>query len=261
MVTLREKTEDRIAKNTVFSPYPKNLGFLFCTMVWDKNHQQLLYEREVMWARYDIREHYLKNIVCEVYDNISQALTLVRVQLSLISLENIESKSAISEPGILVGKAIDDLRHMCRSFYLERELLAKEGFVAALEYELLLFSLKEKNVKVKVNGAPLTLEAGMQLILFRMVQEILQIIRNSRHESIGINLDYKKNDFTITIRYQGRVVVFPVATNQDDTQLKIGRLRLPERAALLGGKLAINSRKPDITSVTIRVPYKIPFYE
>src|SRR4051794_40370900 len=119
-------------------------------MNYVKTNKKLLYEHEVLWACYEIRDYYLKKNVKDIYENIGQVLSLVRVQLDLLTNENEISKVDITQSDNLVGKAIQDLRIMSTRFYPETELLAKLGLIQSLEYELKLLEVNRKEKRIKV---------------------------------------------------------------------------------------------------------------
>src|SRR6478735_12794386 len=89
----------------------------------------LLFKHEVLKARLAIRDFFLKNTVREVYENIGQVLSLVRVQLALLDTNKTEIYESVESPGHLVGKSIKDLRVMCKSFYPDADIISDDGFI------------------------------------------------------------------------------------------------------------------------------------
>ena len=83
-------------------------------------------------------------IARNIYENVGQVLSLVRVQLSMLSFENEPEKLSTEGSGELIGEAIRDLRRMCRNFYPETELLEKEGLLQTLRSQLLLLGMQEQ---------------------------------------------------------------------------------------------------------------------
>jgi nitrate/nitrite-specific signal transduction histidine kinase len=80
-------------------------------------NQSFLFKYEILRARLETRNFFLKNTVREVYENIGQVLSLVRLQLALIDGASKEEKNIdeelnvnIESSGKLVGQSIKDLR-------------------------------------------------------------------------------------------------------------------------------------------------------
>src|ERR671926_1311362 len=95
-------------------------------------HEQLLFRHDVLRARLDIRDFFLKNTVREVYENIGQVLSLERMQLAMLDSDKKAAIASIESPGNLVGQSIRDLRVMCKSFYPDADIINENGFVEAL---------------------------------------------------------------------------------------------------------------------------------
>lgn len=236
-------------------------------MVTANQFKKLLYEHEVLWARYDIRDHYLKNITQVVYENIGQVLSLVRLQLSLLLHENSFSdagsvKESATGPYNLIGKAIVDLRTMCRSFDPEMEYLVKLGFLQALENELKLLDIDEVRHVIEVKGEPTPLINGTELIVFRMLQEILYYIgKEYKKKPIRVEAIYKKNNVIFTIRYDGDLIEWNKFYYKENAGSPFSRLNLSERAELINAKLVTVQSLSSSVQVKLTVPFKITKYE
>src|SRR5687768_13806001 len=100
-------------------------------------YRKLLCQYEILRSRLEIKEHYLKTVVNEVYDNIGQVLSLIRIQLSLVRSDfETGKKENIDQSGELVGKTIRDLRSMCQFLYPETDIIDSSGFNHAVEHEI-----------------------------------------------------------------------------------------------------------------------------
>jgi len=219
-------------------------------------YKKLLYEHEVLWARYEIRDHHLKKIGEKIYDDIGQVLSLVRIQLCQAGFEHETANGTDSEPGDLVGKAIRGLRDMHRSFYPETELLAKRGLIKTLEYELQLLNDVVNRATLTVAGTPHELVSGTQLIVFRMLQELL--------------LSIPEAPLQLHVQYQEAAVQFSLTTSSDapawyDSATPgpehSARLPLLARAELVGGTISATPAKRGRTRIVLTVPFKTSLYE
>ncbi|MEI6950401.1 hypothetical protein V9K67_24680 [Paraflavisolibacter sp. H34] len=226
-------------------------------MVNADQYKKLLYEHEVLWARLEIRDHYLNKVVQEVYENIGQVLSLVKVQLALLSQTGGAGVTA-TEPCVLVSQVIKDFRAMCRNFYPEKELISRQGLLQALENELNLADPgpgQAPNVfGVTGNGRPLP--AGTELIVFRMLQEILFRVRKE-HRLLPLDLQvrYEAEAVTFVLAYAGSPVEWTGGGQPAGTGCSSPRLNLWERAAVVGAQLEAGECAGGTMSIKLTVPY------
>ncbi len=222
---------------------------------------RLLYEREVLWARFAIRDRYLREVAREVYDNIGQVLTLVRVELSLLSMEDDPLKKNIQEPGRLVGKAIADLRHLCRAFSPETELLGS-SFITALQTELRLLMPDQETPAINIIGTPVMPETGQQIILLRLVQEMLLAIREQEPgKPFSLELQFRKKQVALRLGYEGEPVQWEGAGTIQKAAPEYAGLSFTERVSLIGGKLVTHRKKNNLVCFELLLPYKHKLYE
>ena len=210
-------------------------------MLGTEPHYKLLYQYAVLRARLEIREHYLKTIIREVYENIGQVLSLVRVQLSLFEPgTELIGKEKIDFSGKLVGSAIRDLRHMCQRLQPDTEILSGNGFYSALTGE----------IKILYPGATCfaqpdrvvlqTLENDRLLILFNILLETLLILKkDDGRQLLSMELNPIEQGLEFVFNYTGSFVqagVFKLKRNKAD-------LSIDKRVALLAGSLNTETGK------------------
>jgi len=213
-----------------------------------KPHEQLLFRHEALRARLDIRDFFLKNTVREVYENIGQVLSLVRMQLAMLDTNKkvaIESKES---PGHLVGQSIRDLRVMCKSFYPDADILNEAGFVEALRDTVkILYQYEEPSIKI--NGIEKETQPELKLVVFKMVQEILTLIKETGGAFISLAINYLDHEEKITIFYKGEAIPLDKTSTNDDIDLA-----LQERAELIKGKLKLTKHKDGLTQIQLCYP-------
>src|SRR5215210_9587793 len=101
---------------------------------WLQDDKKLIAMIEALRARLEIRDFFLKTAVRDVYENIGQVLSLVRMQLAHLNTNaKVDINEKIDTSGNLIGQSIRDLRVMCRNFYPDLELLKEEGLVEGAE--------------------------------------------------------------------------------------------------------------------------------
>jgi two-component system NarL family sensor kinase len=246
-------------KSGVFTVFPclRNVKLRLSMANNPGQYKRLLYEHEVLWAVFDIRDHYLNRIVQEVYENIGQVLSLVRVQLKLLANDSRAADLDTADPGSLVGLAIEDLRNMCRAFFPESELLGKSGLIDTLEYELELLGFAKSKELISVKGVPVSLETGLELIVFRILQEIL----------ISMEKDYEEFQDIIEVIYGTKSVTFILKgdhfsdVNDPSSTLGLKRLSVRERVELIGGKFEVRETRDHQKIIKLKVPFKTTIYD
>lgn len=226
-----------------------------------KLHQKLCYEHEVLWAIYEIREHYLKNVVQEVYQGTGQILSLVRLQLSLLSIGNEVATGKIKEPGNLVGKAIHDLRDMCRYFSPETDLIENGNFAETIRHELERTGIPVTSKHLRVKGEGEALSPGVELIIFRMLQEILCLVKEQYQEGFCFTIKYAREAISFQIAYKGACIHLYQTGSQAGGLLRLTRLNLQERVNVINGRLQIFNKANKSVQIKLTVPVKIPHNE
>src|SRR5688572_25223233 len=87
--------------------------------------------KEELNSRIEIQQRSLQAYSKEIFENVGQVLSLVKLQLQT---ENENSTSKISESGKLLGKAIADLRNLTKQ--LSPDEIIRNGFAHAINCEL-----------------------------------------------------------------------------------------------------------------------------
>src|SRR3954454_3116502 len=212
-----------------------------------KSHEQLLFSHEALRARLDIRDFFLKNTVREVYENIGQVLSLVRMQLAMLATDTKAPLKSAESPGHLVGQSIRDLRVMCKSFYPDADILNEEGFVEALRDTVKILYQYDEPV-ITINGIEKETQPELKLVIFKMIQEMLTLIKETGGEFISLAIDYLDYEVKITTLYNGEAIPLGKKTSDNID------LALQERAELIKGKLKLNKHKDGLTQIQLSYP-------
>jgi nitrate/nitrite-specific signal transduction histidine kinase len=216
-----------------------------------KSHEQLLFSHEALRARLDIRDFFLQNTVREVYENIGQVLSLVRMQLAMLAADTKVALKSVESPGNLVGQSIRDLRVMCKSFYPDAEILNEEGFVEALRDTVKILYQYEDSA-ITVDGVQKEIQPELKLVVFKMIQEILTLVKETGGSFISLDISYLEFDVKITVLYNGEIIPLDKKAINNNTGLA-----LQERAELIKGKLNLAEQKDG--SIQIQLSYPLNF--
>ena len=192
-----------------------------------------------------------RRLARELHDETGQALTSI-----LLGLRAVEE--AEGEPQL--GEAIKEVRDLVRSTLRDVRRLAVElrptalddfGLVPALERLTDSFA-EQTGISVDFQ-ASLTagrLPTEIETALYRIVQESLtNIVKHARAGSVSVVLTRKEDAVSVVVEDDG--IGFEPGRPRDGG---LGLLGMQERVALLGGRLAIESRPGAGTTFVAEVP-------
>lgn len=206
------------------------------------------YQRELIQSQVEIQEQTLQQIAQEIHDNINQSLSLAKLNLNTVDLQQPEKATdKIESSRDLVAKAIQDLRDLSRSLNADSALSI--GLVRAIEREL---TLMEKSnlytTKLSMRGQQPHIDPRKELILFRVFQEALNnIIKHAKATEIRVEIDYSDQQMRLRIADNGAGFQTEAASEG------IGLHNIRNRAALIGAKLEMDS-SPAGTILELTLP-------
>lgn len=238
---------------------------VYFLLIYNKRSQQHQHETQQLQSRFqqellkshlEIKEQTLQNISQEIHDNIGQVLSLVKLNLG--NINTIQQphlvQQKIEDSRELVGKAIHDLRYLSKS--MNTDYVTDMGLLRAVEHEVeMIHKSGAFVVELAVVGEPMRAEAHIELILFRIVQEVINnIIRHSRATHIFVHLQYSRELFTITITDNGRGFDLAPLNHHETSQFGLGIRNMHTRADLVGATFNMTSTIGEGTTATITLP-------
>jgi two-component system, NarL family, sensor kinase len=207
------------------------------------------HENILLQSQLEIQEQTFQNISREIHDNISQKLTLAKLYLNTFDFNNSNiAMQQVTDSVNIIGEAIKDLSNLSRS--MSNEIILNSGLIKAAELEVMqLAKTGIYKINFSATGNPVFMDSDTELLLFRIMQEVLNnIVKHAAAEAIDINLHYDNILLTVQIKDNGK------GFDTDETKPGIGLQNIKKRAALLKGGLWINST-PDIgTQIKIEIP-------
>jgi signal transduction histidine kinase len=221
----------------------------------EKADMQASFHQELLKAEIEMKEQTLLTISQEIHDNIGQVLSLAKLNLNTILLEdNNPAVPKIAATKELVGKAIQDLRNLSKS--LNTEHISHQKLSESLGFEL--DQIRKTGLyetALRVQGAEKPLDPQKQIIIFRIVQEALNnIIKHARARSITISLDYDARETMLRIADDGAGFDLPAVHDPDRTDKGTGMGNLFHRARLIDGRLTVESRPGQGTLIQLSLP-------
>jgi signal transduction histidine kinase len=236
-------------------------GIIVFVLIYQKKQFQYLserkqlkadYEKEILESRLEIQEQTMKSISQEVHDNVGQVLSVAKLNLNMIRLNDPDpaAQEKINNVSELLQKAIQDLRDLSKS--LHSDVIAEKGLLKAIENE---FSILKKTgayvITLNVEGDYYHLPEQKELILFRIFQEIINnIIKHAKASAIDVQISFHPQQLMLCIRDNG--VGFHMA--DIDTGKGLGLRNIINRSQLIGALHSIDSRPAKGTTIKITLP-------
>lgn len=213
------------------------------------------YDQEVLRSQIEIQENTFRTIAQELHDNIGQLLSVVKISLSILPLENTHPAwDPIQSSRQILNKAIIDLSGLTKSLHTDR--ISDIGLAAAIQSEM--DSIRRTGiieVVCTVEGDEIQFEDQKRIFLFRIFQEILNnILKHSKASTIKVSLHFSaSNLFVMTIEDNG--IGFNVEEKRNSSQaLKgVGLKSMFNRAHLIGATLDLSSEPGNGTRVVIKL--------
>ena len=217
-----------------------------------ESHEQL---RALSVYLQTVREEERTRIAREVHDELGQALTSCKLDLSWIAGKLPRDLKALLAKTKALSAHIDSTIQMVRriSTELRPGVLDHLGLAAALEWQGNEFQTRTGiRCQVQADVHEPVLSQELNTTLFRIFQETLtNIIRHAGATQVSVNLKETDGQITLEVRDNGRGISKSEISNTDS----MGLLGMRERAALSGGDFKIN-RLPHGkgTKVTVAIP-------
>lgn len=221
----------------------------------EKKRLQLYFQQELHQAQTEIQEHTFKNVSEEIYNNIGQILSLAKLNIGTINLNDPKSlQEKIENTRDLVGKAIHDLRDLSGS--LNTDIVNELGLIRSIKAELA-FIKKTGGFKTVFTqkGEKFPLPYQKELILFRIFQEVSNnIIKHSKANTVEVAAHYLPDKFILEISDDGEGFDMTEAEKMKMEKSTSGIKNIRNRSGIIGAHAQINSEQGKGTTVIITLP-------
>jgi signal transduction histidine kinase len=217
----------------------------------EKETMEADFEKQLLRSQLETQEETLNQLSTEIHDNVGQLLNSTKLLIGVTQRSLSESPDTLRMADETLGKAIQELRSLSKS--LNREWLQQFNFIENLEGEINRVNAA-KSLEIQLfRPAGISLKAEAQIILFRIVQEILQnSMKHAQAKNIEINI--KENDEMLSIHITDDGIGFDEA----NALKSVGILNIKHRTHLLGGTVFWESSPGHGTSVNIQLPVNPP---
>lgn len=213
----------------------------------EKEIMEADFEKQLLQSQLETQEETLNQLSIEIHDNVGQLLNSTKLLIGITQRSLTKSHDTLLMADDTLAKAIQELRSLSKS--LNREWLQQFDFIENLEVEINRINAA-KNLQIHLfRPAALSLKAGEQIILFRIVQELLQnSLKHAEAKNIEINIKEDGQNITIYIADDG------AGFDEKTVSKSVGILNIKHRTRLLGGTVVWNSSNSSGTDVTIQLP-------
>jgi signal transduction histidine kinase len=202
-----------------------------------------------------IREEEQTRIAREIHDELGQALTGLKMDLSWLLSRLGAGQKALGAKAKSMSKTIDDTIHAVRRIAtgLRPEALDAVGLTAAIGWQVREFQ-KRTGIRCAVQLPP---EGGREpgperaTATFRIFQEVLtNVARHARATRVDVALAADTDVLTLEVQDNGRGITAAEAGNTRS----LGLLGMRERALQAGGRIEIAGEPGKGTRVRVIIP-------
>lgn len=203
------------------------------------------------------QEEERRRISHELHDQTGQLLTAMLIQLQLLerSLSEPNHQERIAVLKQLADEIASRLHHI--AWELRPPALDDLGLVAALERTVDEWSSRfNVSCEFQVNGLNGDyITPAIAIGIFRIVQEALtNIAKHAQATQAKVVVQQQNGQLTVIVEDNGIGFKPETVLQHPDQNRKLGLLGMIERAAMLGGEVAIHSKPGKGTCVIVRLP-------
>jgi len=202
-----------------------------------------------------VREEERNRVAREIHDELGQALTAIKIDLSSLSRELPADKKQQSESILkLVDETIQSVRRI--STELRPVVLDAVGLVAAVEWAAGEFAARTgTKCQLDLPQDDVVIDQERATAVFRIFQETLtNVARHATATEVDVRLAENDGELTLEVHDNGK----GVSEEQLGSGSSLGILGMRERALLLGGELTIVGTLGEGTTVSVRIPETHP---
>ena len=190
----------------------------------------------------------------DIHDELGQALTGLKMDLSRLSRKPPEQQSILTEQLKSMGKLVDDtiqvIREICTR--LRPGVLDDLGLIAAIEWQVEDFE-KRTQIQCELSSRleDSHLDRDLSTTIFRILQETLaNIFRHARATQAKISIEEDAGAILLIVEDNGK----GITESEVSDPKSLGLLGMHERALLFGGEVQISGNSGKGTRVMVRIP-------
>jgi signal transduction histidine kinase len=200
------------------------------------------------------REEERRSIAREIHDELGQALTSIKIELSLLREEVIHDATAATRRIQSLKDRVDETIHAVKHIItkLRPGLLDDLGLSAAIEWQAKDFQ-QHTGIVCEVHSDPgeISINSDISTAVFRIFQETLtNITRHSRATRVKVDLIQFQNILKLQVRDNGR----GITAEEINDPKSFGLIGIRERAQYWHGTIEIKGEPEDGTTIIVQFP-------
>lgn len=205
-----------------------------------------------------VREEERTRIAREVHDELGQALTGLKLDMSWLGTRLAKQAKPVQEKVKTMVAHIDATIQTVRRIATELRpgILDGLGLVAAIEWQANEFQSRTQIPCVVVSTVgDKEWDPDFTTVFFRIFQETLtNVIRHAKATRVSVRIAEEDGALVLTVADNGRGISEEEMLNTKS----IGLVGMRERAMLIGGDVTLHGAPGQGTTVTVRVPLDRP---
>lgn len=224
-------------------------------MALKQGYQNMRLYEELLQIQLEIQEHSLDMIVKEIYENVGQVLSLVKLNLSMLNTsQEKEAQKTATHAGHLLGKAIRDLRKISNP--VTGKVIVEKGLIHAIRQELdILSRINNYTNSLTVSEKMVRLAPPKELIAFRIVQESINLLTDySTTKEISINVQQQANAIQFAINNCHKEDSAQAITEEQPASFNEKCRQMHVHADLIHAKLIISGQPYANLRVLVYIP-------
>jgi two-component system, NarL family, sensor kinase len=205
----------------------------------EKEIIQSNFQQTLLQTQLEIQEQTLTNISQELHDNIGQTLSLAKLNLNTLKLnDTAKAQESINVTKGLISQSLVNIRDLAKSMLGEK--ITEIGLQNALQNEIKILEHTGKyEINFTTNENKNLLTPQQELVAFRIMQEAIHnIVKHAEATKIDVSLYFNTIQTTITITDNGKG--FNTA-NLDESNTGVGLKNMKNRAGLINAELTLQS--------------------
>jgi signal transduction histidine kinase len=204
-----------------------------------------------------VQEEEQRRIAREIHDELGQALTGLKMDLTWVVGRLPRSARALAQKTKTMSSLIDDMVQSVRQLAsrLRPEVLDELGLAAAIKWQAREFQVRA-GIRCKVNASAedFALDQARSTAIFRIFQELLtNVARHAAATKIDVALRRMNGSLVLEVRDNGKGI--------GDAQIRnpgsLGLLGMRERVIPLGGRLEIGAGTGGGTVAVVSIPTEV----
>ncbi|MCK4352834.1 PAS domain S-box protein [candidate division WOR-3 bacterium] len=201
-----------------------------------------------------VREEERTHIAREIHDELGQALTALKMDLSWLNHKLPKDQKSLLEKTKSILKLIDNIIRTVQriSTELRPGILDDLGLAAAIEWQVEEFQ-KRSGIKCKVNLVPedVILAQDCSTTIFRIFQETLtNVARHANATRVKVSLKEKVGKLELKVKDNGK----GITEKQISDSKSLGLIGIRERVHFWGGEVKISGIQDKGTTITVSIP-------